>query len=153
MLVLRTSSGFDGANFGWSQFDANSCVQRAYFGAEYATSAGTPLPDEVVKYYVDRLASDPEALRGSFEFYRAFEITTAQNAQRKTTRLTLPVLAIGGAKGSGEGTAGTMKLVANDVQSVIVPGSGHWVAEEAPEALLSALTPFLTPYRSNYATR
>ncbi len=38
-----------------------------FFGTEYATWAGTPLPDEVVKYYVDRLASDPEALRGSFE--------------------------------------------------------------------------------------
>ena len=42
-----------------------------FFGAEYAASAGTPLPDEVVKYYVDRLSSDPEALRGSFELYRA----------------------------------------------------------------------------------
>ena len=127
--------------------------EDVYFGAEYANSAGTPLPDEVVRYYVDRLASDPEALRGSFEFYRAIDITSAQNTQRKTKRLTLPVLAIGGAKGIGEGTASTMKLVADDVQSVIIPGSGHWVAEEAPEQLLSAVTAFLTPYRTNYATR
>ena len=31
------------------------------------------------------------------------------------------------------------------------PGSvsdGHWVAEEAPEKLLAALTPFLAPYRA-----
>ena len=26
------------------------------------------------------------------------------------------------------------------------PGSGHWVAEEAPEKLLAALTAFLAPY-------
>ena len=63
--------------------------------------------------------------------------------------LSLPVLAIGGAKGIGEGTASTMKLVADDVQSMIVPGSGHWVAEEAPEQLLSAITGFLAPYRSS----
>jgi MFS family permease len=30
-----------------------------------------------------------------------------------------------------------MKLVADDVQSVIIPGSGHWVAEEAPDQLLA----------------
>jgi pimeloyl-ACP methyl ester carboxylesterase len=40
-----------------------------------------------------------------------------------------------------------MKLVADDVQGVIIPGSGHWVAEEAPQQLLAVLTPFLIPYR------
>ena len=42
-----------------------------------------------------------------------------------------------------------MKLVADDVQPVIIPGSGHWVAEEAPEKLLAALlSPFFAPYRT-----
>jgi pimeloyl-ACP methyl ester carboxylesterase len=122
--------------------------EEVYFGAEYAASAGTPLPDHVVKYYIDRLASDPEALRGSFEWYRAIDVSIAQNERRKARRLTVPILAIGGAKSSGEGTANTMKLVADDVQTVIIPGSGHWVAEEAPEPLLSALAPFLTPYKA-----
>ena len=40
-----------------------------------------------------------------------------------------------------------MRLVAENVESTIIPGSGHWVAEEAPEQLLAALTPFLAPYR------
>jgi pimeloyl-ACP methyl ester carboxylesterase len=123
--------------------------EDVYFGAEYAASAGTPLPDYVVKYYVDRLASSPDALRGSFEWYRAVDTDTAQNEQRKTRRLTLPVLAIGGAKGIGEGTASTMKLVAENVQTAIIPGSGHWVAEEASDELLAALTPFLAPYRDS----
>jgi len=35
------------------------------------------------------------------------------------------VLAIGAAEGYGEVTADTMKLAADDVQSVIIPGSGH----------------------------
>jgi pimeloyl-ACP methyl ester carboxylesterase len=44
-----------------------------FFGAEFAASAGTnKLPDDAVSYYIDRLASDPDALRGSFELYRAF---------------------------------------------------------------------------------
>jgi pimeloyl-ACP methyl ester carboxylesterase len=119
--------------------------EDVYIGFEYAAWAGTPLPPEVVRYYVDRVASDPEALRGSFEFYRALDF--AESEQRKTRRLTMPVLAIGGSEGTGDAAANTMKLVADDVQSVVIPGSGHWVAEEAPDELLSALTAFLAPYR------
>lgn len=122
--------------------------EDVYFGAEYAVSAGTPLPEEIVKYYVDRLASSSDALRGSFGYYRAIDASSAQNQQRKLKRLTLPVLVIGGATGIGEGAANTMRLVADDVRSVVIPGSGHWVAEESPEVVVSALTPFLMPYRS-----
>jgi pimeloyl-ACP methyl ester carboxylesterase len=123
--------------------------EGVFFGAEFAASAGTDkLPDDVVSYYVDMLAADPEALRGSFEIYRAFPEIIAQNEQRRNRRLTLPVLAIGGAESSGEGAANTMKLVADDVQGVVLPDCGHWVAEQAPEALLDALTAFLAPYRN-----
>jgi pimeloyl-ACP methyl ester carboxylesterase len=121
--------------------------EQIYFGAEYAESAGTPLPDEIVKYYVERIASSPDALRGSFGSYRAIDTSIAQNDKRRAKRLTLPVLAVGGEKGIGEGVVNTMKLVADNVQAAIIQGSGHWVAEEAPEKLLSALTPFLAPYR------
>ena len=119
-----------------------------FFGAEFDASAGTnKLPDDAVRYYIDTLASDPDHLRGSFEFYRAIPATIAQNEQRKQRRLTLPVLAIGGAESSGEGVGNTMKLAADDVQTVVLAGSGHWVAEQAPEQLLAALTAFLAPYR------
>jgi pimeloyl-ACP methyl ester carboxylesterase len=119
-----------------------------FFGAEFDASAGTnKLPEDAVKYYIDTLAADPEALRGSFGFYRAIPTTTAQNQQRKERRLTLPVLAIGGGESSGDMVGATMQLVADDVQTVILAGSGHWVAEQAPEELLAALTAFLAPYR------
>src|SRR5690242_3035785 len=118
-----------------------------FFGAEFDASAGThKLPDDTVRYYIDTL-KDPDHLRGSFGFYRAIPATTAQNEQRKTRRLTLPVLAIGGAESSGEGPGNTMKLTADDVQTLVIPGCAHWVAEQAPEQLLAALTTFLAPYR------
>jgi pimeloyl-ACP methyl ester carboxylesterase len=122
--------------------------EEIFFGAEFDASAGThKLPGDAVRYYIDTLAADPDHLRGSFEFYRAIPATTAQNEKRKTQRLTLPVLAIGGAESSGEGPGNTMKLVADNVQTVVLTGSAHWVAEQAPEQLLAALTTFLTPYR------
>src|SRR5512132_4284774 len=119
-----------------------------FFGPEFDASAGTnKLPDDAVKYYINTLASDPEALRGSFGFYRAIPTTTAQNEQRKEQRLTMPGLAIGGAESSGDMVGATMQLVADNVQTVVLAGAGHWVAEQAPEELLAALTTFLAPYR------
>jgi pimeloyl-ACP methyl ester carboxylesterase len=40
-----------------------------------------------------------------------------------------------------------MRGVANDVRTLVIPGPGHWVAEQAPEAMLKALGGFLAPYR------
>jgi pimeloyl-ACP methyl ester carboxylesterase len=44
-----------------------------------------------------------------------------------------------------------MKLAADDVQTLVIPSCGHWVAEQAPEELLAALTGFLAPYRDGTA--
>jgi hypothetical protein len=83
--------------------------EEIFFGAEFDASAGTnKLPNDAVRYYIDTLASDPDHPRGSFGFYRAIPTSVAQNEQRKTRRLTLPVLAIGGAESSGEGVGNTM---------------------------------------------
>jgi pimeloyl-ACP methyl ester carboxylesterase len=120
--------------------------EDVYFGFQFAKAA-KKLPDYVVRYYVDALASDPDALRGSFEAYRALDATIAQNQQRKEGRLTLPVLAIGGAEGIGEGAANTMKLAADDVQSLVIPGGGHYCLEEAPAEVAAALIGFLAPHR------
>ena len=122
--------------------------EAVFFGAEFDASAGTnKLPDDTVRYYIDLLSSDPDALRGSFGLYRAFPTIIAQNEQRKNRRLTLPVLAMGGAESTGEGIGKTVGLVADDVHTVVIPGAGHWIAEQAPEAVLTALAGFLAPYR------
>jgi len=104
--------------------------EQVYFGFQFAKAA-RKLPDSTVQYYLDTLAG-PGALRGSFAAYRALDATIAQNEQRKAQRLALPGLAIGGSEGIGEGAATTMKLAADDVQSVVIPGSGHYCLEKAP---------------------
>jgi pimeloyl-ACP methyl ester carboxylesterase len=102
----------------------------------------------VVNYYV-RILSNPDSLRGSFGFYRALDTTLAQNAERKSRPLTMPVLAIGGAASWGEEVGNAMKPAADDVQSVVIPGAGHWVAEQAPEEMVAELRAFLAPYRES----
>jgi pimeloyl-ACP methyl ester carboxylesterase len=121
-----------------------------FFGAEFSASAGTnKLPQYAVDYYVKGLAASTEALHGSFQLYRAFGATAAQNAERKNTRLQVPVLAMGGAESGGSMAADTMKLAADDVQTLVIPGVGHWLAEQAPDAVIAALIEFFAPYRSS----
>ena len=125
--------------------------EEVYFGWQFATKAARPLPDYAVRHYIDTLATDPAALHASFAIYRALDATIAQNQQRKAQRLPMPVLGIGGEHSLGEQVAGTMKLAAGDVQTLVVPGCGHHPPEEAPRETLAALTTFLAPYRDEQA--
>jgi pimeloyl-ACP methyl ester carboxylesterase len=110
-------------------------------------AAAKKLPDEVIDYYVAHFASGADALRASFGFYRALDATIAQDQERKERKLAMPVLAIGGAASFGDHVGEALGLVADDVQSVVIPETGHFVAEEAPTEMLAALTGFLAPYR------
>jgi len=60
----------------------------------------------------------------------------------------MPVLAVGGGTSSKDAPEKVMRTVANDVQGLVIPGAGHFVAEEAPDAVLAGLTRFLEPYRT-----
>jgi pimeloyl-ACP methyl ester carboxylesterase len=126
--------------------------EATYLGWQFTTKAARQLPAEAVRYYTDALASSPEALHASFAIYRALDATIAQNQQRKEHRLSLPIPAIGGAHSLGEQVGATMKLAADDVQTLVIPGCAHWIAEETPEETLAALSEFLTPYQKEPAT-
>jgi pimeloyl-ACP methyl ester carboxylesterase len=125
--------------------------EDVYFGWQFAAKAARPLPEYAVQHYVATLAADPGALHASFAMYRALDATIAQNQQRKILPLRMPVLGIGGEKSLREQVADTMKLAADDVQTLVVPGCGHHPPEEAPEETLAALTAFLAPYRAEQA--
>jgi pimeloyl-ACP methyl ester carboxylesterase len=122
--------------------------EDVFFSFIFDAEATIRLPDYAVRYYTNGFASSPAALRGSFGFYRAWDATSKQNEKRQQTKLTMPVLAIGGETSSGEGVRLLMQSVANDVRGVVVPGAGHFVAEEAPKQMIAALTEFLAPYRA-----
>jgi pimeloyl-ACP methyl ester carboxylesterase len=121
-----------------------------YFGYEFNIQAERKLPADVVDYYVG-LLRNPDSLHGTFAFYREWDTMMEQNEQRSKRPLTMPVLGIGGAASHGEEVANAMKLLANEVQSAVIPGAGHWFAEEAPEETLAVLAAFLAPYREGAA--
>lgn len=58
-------------------------------------------------------------------------------------RLEMPVLAIGGEYGVGDTLAHALREAAPSLRSAVLPESGHFVPEEAPENLLDQLEHFL----------
>jgi pimeloyl-ACP methyl ester carboxylesterase len=117
--------------------------EDVFFGYELAIQGGA-LDEDVIAYYVQQLSS-PDALRGSFGWYRALDATLAQNDNRKERRLACDVLAIGGAESYGPLVGEAMKPLAEHVESVVIADAGHWVAEQNPSALLGALMSFMSP--------
>jgi pimeloyl-ACP methyl ester carboxylesterase len=120
--------------------------ERLFFGWQFATKAATPtaIPAHAVDVYVDAITADPRALHASFAYYRALDETIAQNEKRSRTRLSVPVLAVGGALWSGAGAARTMRLAADDVTEVVLDGCGHYPAEEQPARFAHVLEDFLS---------
>lgn len=85
------------------------------------------------------------AMRAGFELYRAFDRDGEDNraALKKAGRLTMPVLALGGAASFFAPVAEPMlQEVAKSVTVAVIPNCGHWVAEENPNAFLQQFFEF-----------
>jgi pimeloyl-ACP methyl ester carboxylesterase len=118
-----------------------------FYRYEYAIQGGGwMMPDYAIRYYIDLFSRDRDTLRATFGLYRAWDATVAQNQARETDKLTIPVLGIGGENSWGALAALAMTSAAVDVQTVVIAGTGHWVAEQSPDQMLAALTSFLAPY-------
>jgi pimeloyl-ACP methyl ester carboxylesterase len=97
---------------------------------------------------VDRVAyaeaySRPGRMRAGWAYFVSFQQAASDFAQLSKTKLTMPVLSIGGEKANGEVLAHQMKLVASDVTFVVLKDTGHWVMEERPQETMAALIKFL----------
>jgi pimeloyl-ACP methyl ester carboxylesterase len=55
----------------------------------------------------------------------------------------MPVLALGAEKSFGASQAAQMRNAASNVTEVVIPGSGHWLMEEAPAETVKAVQSFL----------
>jgi len=121
-----------------------------FFGYEFAVQGGN-LPAEAIDYYIS-LLKNPESLRGSFRLYQVWDTIVAQNTERATRKLTMPILAVGGERSYGSHVAENVGKVAEDVQGAVIAGAGHWAIEEDPEQVLAAILPFLAADREATST-
>ncbi|VWD21280.1 alpha/beta fold hydrolase [Burkholderia contaminans] len=95
-----------------------------------------------VDVYIDAYSA-PGGLRGGFAYYRAIPETIRQNQARAQRKLTMPVLAIGAEHATGDAPLVTMRDNATDLRGGVVPDCGHFIMEEAPDAFIGHLLPFL----------
>src|SRR5438034_2121774 len=87
--------------------------------------------------------SRPGRMRAGWAYFVSFQQAARDFAQLSQTKLTMPVLVIGGEKALGDALARQMRLVASDVTVVVLKDAGHWVLEERPRETTEALQKFL----------
>jgi pimeloyl-ACP methyl ester carboxylesterase len=86
----------------------------------------------------------PGGMRASFEVFRVFPQDAKDFAQFAETTLAMPMLVLSGEKASGDFLIQQGRMVASDVEGVVVKGTGHWLIDEAPEQVIPKLVSFLT---------
>ncbi len=87
--------------------------------------------------------SRPGRMRAGWAYFVSFTQAAKDFEQLSQTKLTMPVLVIGGEKANGEVLGAQAHAVASDVKVVVLKNTGHWVLEENPTETTDALMSFL----------
>ncbi len=112
----------------WNEFSANPSrfteTSRAHYAALYAA---------------------PGRMHAGFGQFAAFDQDAVDNVAWLADhgKLTLPVLAVGGARSFGPMMAIDAGTGAVDVQERVIPDAGHWLIEEQPALTVAAIREFL----------
>jgi pimeloyl-ACP methyl ester carboxylesterase len=92
---------------------------------------------------IARVYSQKGALESSFGWYKAvYTKDVAQHKELSKTKLTMPILAMGG-EYSGSYMFPMYQLLGNNVEEAVIKGSGHWIVQEQPQQFLDKVIPFL----------
>jgi pimeloyl-ACP methyl ester carboxylesterase len=113
-----------------------------YFWNDLAADKTRSIPEADRKAYTEAY-SKPGRMRAAWAYFASWPQLAKDFAQLSQTKLTMPVLSIGGEKSLGNELAAQMKLVANDVTLVVLKDTGHWILEERPKETTDALVKFL----------
>jgi len=113
-----------------------------YFWNDFAADKTRSLPE------ADRAAftaaySRPGRMHAGWEYFVSFQQAAKDFAELSKTKLTMPVLAIGGEKANGQVLGEQMKIVATNATMIVLRNTGHWVMEESPKETIDALMKFL----------
>jgi pimeloyl-ACP methyl ester carboxylesterase len=117
-------------------------VYLEHFWNDFAADPKKSLSEADRKFYANEYAR-PGHMAAGMEVFRAFEKDAADFSGFAKTPLPMPMLVLSGEKAGGNFLIEQGKLVDNNVEGVIVKGSGHWLMEEAPDQVIPKLVEFL----------
>src|SRR6267154_1854572 len=118
--------------------------ERIYLDRFWNEFAGDPSKiDEATRVHYTAFYAQPGAMHSAFAQFLSIPKDAEDNKVSMTTKLTMPVLAIGAAKAFGANVAIIMRNAADNVTEIMIANSGHWLMDEQPAATIAAVHDFL----------
>jgi pimeloyl-ACP methyl ester carboxylesterase len=113
-----------------------------YFWNDFAANKTHSIPETDRRAYAAAYAR-PRRMRAGWAYFVSFLQAARDFSQLSQTKLTMPVLSIGGDKSLGEALGQQVKLVATNATVIVMKDTGHWILEERPKETAEALQNFL----------
>jgi pimeloyl-ACP methyl ester carboxylesterase len=111
---------------------------------DYNYSPAVFSPEDLAEYV--RVNSNPGSIRAGFQYYATGLREDTVNLKNATQKLTIPVLAWGGAALLRD-IVPAWKTVAENVTGGAVPECGHFIPEEKPEFVIEKALEFFAPLK------
>jgi pimeloyl-ACP methyl ester carboxylesterase len=113
-----------------------------HFWNDFAADPAKSVTEADRRFYT-RAYAQPGHMKAGMEVFRAFPKDAEDFAGFAKTKLTMPMLVLSGEKAGGPFLIEQGKMVASNVEGVLIKGSGHWLMDEAPDAVIPKLVEFL----------
>ena len=117
-------------------------IYLEHFWNDFAADAKKSVPENDREFYAKAYAQ-PGHMKAGMEVFRAFPKDAEDFAGFAKTKLQMPLLVLSGERAGGPFLIDQGKMVASNVEGVLVKGSGHWLMEEAPDQVMPKLVEFL----------
>jgi pimeloyl-ACP methyl ester carboxylesterase len=117
-------------------------VYLEHFWNDFAADPQKSVSETDREFYAKAYAQ-PGHMAAGMEVLRAFPKDAEDFAGFAKTKLTMPMLVLSGEKAGGPFLIEQGKMVATEVEGVLVKGAGHWLMEEAPGEVIPKLVGFL----------
>jgi len=85
----------------------------------------------------------PGHLQATIDWFSTFSQDIKNDAVYQKTKLTMPVLALGGSASLGSSVPKQVRNYATNVTGKVIPDTGHWLYEERPAEMTKLLLQFL----------
>src|SRR2546430_9184008 len=99
-----------------------------HFWNDFAADKTRSIPEADRQVYTAAYAR-PGRMRAAWAYFVSFQQAAKDFGRFSQTKLTMPVLSIGGEKANGTALSRQGRLVASDVTGVVLSDAGHWVLE------------------------
>jgi pimeloyl-ACP methyl ester carboxylesterase len=117
-------------------------IYLEHFWNDFAADPKKSVPEKDREFYAKAYAQ-PGHMAAGMEVFRAFPKDAEDFAGFAKTKLPMPLLVLSGEKAGGPFLIEQGKMVAADVEGVLVKDRGHWLMEEAPDQVIPKLVEFL----------